>query len=352
MEEKETLKNEICALAIEAGKFSAEQIGDIKKILDVVFTDYDIGRIQTSLARYEGDVCEQMLKRFVLSKKVEGLSDRSLKYYYKTMKNVCSEVNKPFQDWTADDIRKYLALRQIRDKVSDTTRDNERRNISAFFLWATKEEILPKNIMLKIPKIKCQKKSKKAFSEMEVERIRNYASVDERLTVIIEVLLSTGCRVSELVGMKIDDIEGNTVIVHGKGNKDRTVYLNAKAQLAIEQYMKKRSDNNSYLLPKRINELQKLRSRKDWWTIAENVSEKEHMDLGSVERIIRVIGRKVGVKAHPHKFRRTCATMALKKGMPLTHVSKMLGHEQINTTQIYLDLTDEELESMHKKYVN
>lgn len=352
MEEKETLKNEICALAIEAGKFSAEQIGDIKKILDVVFTDYDIGRIQTSLARYEGDVCEQMLKRFVLSKKVEGLSDRSLKYYYETMKNVCSEVNKPFQDWTADDIRKYLALRQIRDKVSDATRDNERRNISAFFLWATKEEILPKNIMLKIPKIKCQKKSKKAFSEMEVERIRNYASVDERLTVIIEVLLSTGCRVSELVGMKIDDIEGNTVIVHGKGNKDRTVYLNAKAQLAIEQYMKKRSDNNPYLLPKRINELKKLRGRKDWWTIAENVSEKEHMDLGSVECNIRVIGRKVGVKAHPHKFRRTCATMALKKGMPLTHVSKMLGHEQINTTQIYLDLTDEELESMHKKYVN
>lgn len=351
MEEKEALKNEVCAFVIETEKFTTEQLGDIKKILDIAFTDYNVSRTQTSLVPYEGDVCEQMLKKFVMSKKVEGLSDRSLKYYYETMKKVCSEINKPFQDWTTDDVRKYLALRQIRDKVSDTTRDNERRNISAFFLWAVKEEILPKNIMLRIPKIKCQKKKKKAFSEMEVERIRNYASVDERLTVIVEILLSTGCRVSELVGMRIDDIEGNTIIVHGKGNKDRTVYLNAKAQLAIEKYMKKRADGNPYLLPKRTPELQKLKARKDWWTIAENVDEKEHMDLSSVEVIIRAIGQKVGTKAHPHKFRRTCATMALKKGMPLTHVSKMLGHEQISTTQIYLDLTDEELESMHKKYV-
>lgn len=293
-----------------------------------------------------------MLKKFVMSKKVEGLSDRSLKYYYDTMKKVCSEINKPFSDWTTDDVRKYLALRQIRDKVSDTTRDNERRNISAFFLWAVKEEILPKNIMLRIPKIKCQKKKRKAFSEMEVERMRKYASVDERLTAMVEILLSTGCRVSELVNIKINDIEDNTIIVHGKGNKDRTVYLNAKAQLAIEQYIKKRVDSNPYLFPKRSPDLPGLKRRKSWWTIAENVDGTEHMDHCSVEGIIRAIGKKVGAKAHPHKFRRTCATMALKRGMPLTHVSKMLGHEQISTTQIYLDLTDEELESMHKKYVN
>ena len=341
----------MCGLALKTERFSIDQVSDIKNILDIALTEYDISKIQTSLIPYEGDVNEQLLKKFILCKKVEGCSDRTLDFYLKTMKHVCSEVAKPVHDWTTDDIRKYLAIRQIRDNVSDVTRDNERRNISAFFCWAVKEEILPKNIMLRIPHIKCHKTSRKAFTEMEVEKIRNYAQVDERIAAIVETLFSTGCRVSELVNIRLQEIDGNTITVHGKGNKDRTVYLNAKAQLAIEKYVEKRKDDNQYLFP-RMGNVIKGRGTKIWWTLSSNIDPKEHMDKSSVEGMVRKIGNKLGIKAHPHKFRRTCATMALRKGMPIAYVSKMLGHASVVTTQIYLDLSDDELDQFHRKYVN
>lgn len=170
---------------------------------------------------------------------------------------------------------------------------------------------------------------------------------------IIEIFLSTGCRVSELVDMQTSDIKDNTLVVHGKGNKDRTVYLNAKAQIAIENYIKDRTDNNPFLFPKMIKVTGMKRNKlRNAFRYAENVMESGHMDKSSVEQTVRRIAKRCDVQgAHPHRLRRTCATFALRRGMPIEQVSKMLGHEQISTTQIYLDLDERDLEMAHKKYV-
>lgn len=167
--------------------------------------------------------------------------------------------------------------------------------------------------------------------------------------------MSTGCRVTELSMIRIDDLKEDKLIVHGKGQKDRTVYLNAKAQMAVKKYVQEREDSNPYLFPKGIwMDGAKGMKRKEqgmWYKHPEYVQEG-CTDKSSLESVVRKIGRRAGVeKCHPHRFRRTCATFALRRGMPLVQVSKMLGHENIDTTQIYLDLSEEELEQAHKKYV-
>lgn len=210
--------------------------------------------------------------------------------------------------------------------------------------------------MARIDRIKQEKTKKEALTELEIEQLRD-ATDDEREKFLIELLLSTGCRVSEVVQILVADIEGERILVHGKGQKDRYVYLNVKAQLALSNYMKERSDKNPYLFP-RCESVQILKKRglsqKDmrrWWKNEENVIDG-HADKGTIEQTTRRIAKRAGVEhANPHKFRRTCATMALRRGMPLEQVSRMLGHEQISTTQIYLDLTEDELALAHKKYV-
>jgi site-specific recombinase XerD len=177
---------------------------------------------------------------------------------------------------------------------------------------------------------------------------------------MIEVLLSTWARVSEVVQIRLDDIRDNHLTVHGKGAKEREVYLNAKAILAITNYLAERSDKNPYLFPMAkyagdVSKMCKGKQRKlqcEWYTDSQLVDSKDHMAASALEQIVRAIGKRAGVaRTHPHRFRRTGATMALRNGMPLIQVSKLLGHESIGTTQIYLDISDEELEQAHKKYV-
>ena len=213
--------------------------------------------------------------------------------------------------------------------------------------------------MSKVDSLKETKKKKKAYSLLDLEKVRLGCETN-REKAIIEFLASTWCRVSEMAEVKVSDIEGNKVTVHGKGDKYRDVYLNARAQLAIEQYLKERSDNNPYLIPKcrylaSDKEFIKAGSRKaqkEWYKNPDMVSPDERPDVGTIENTVRNVGKRAGVtKCHPHRFRRTGATMALRQGMPITQVSKLLGHESIETTQIYLDISDEELEQAHKKYV-
>ena len=182
---------------------------------------------------------------------------------------------------------------------------------------------------------------------------------DERMSAAMEVILSTGCRVTELVNIRIDEIEGDRVLVHGKGNKDRYVYLNARARMSLDIYMGMRKDKNPYLFPascmNRPGENKNLPyiSTGDWWKKKPGlVSKTGHIEKGSIEAQMRKYSKRAGVdSAHPHKLRRTCATMALRRGMPIEQVSKMLGHEQLETTKIYLDLSEEDLRQAHKKYV-
>ncbi len=176
---------------------------------------------------------------------------------------------------------------------------------------------------------------------------------------MIEVLCSTWCRVTELSLMQIAEMDGNEILVHGKGEKDRIVYLNAKAQMAVQNYLAERKDTNPYLFPRAKYAGHALMQKgsaksnaKSWYKNPALVDETRPMDKGTAEVIVRTLGKKAGVEnAHPHRFRRTGATNALKSGMPLITVSKLLGHANINTTQIYLDISDDELEQAHIKYV-
>ena len=175
------------------------------------------------------------------------------------------------------------------------------------------------------------------------------------------MLLSTWVRVSEIAKIQIDDIQGSKITVIGKGDKEREVYLNPRAELAVKNYLAERSDKNPHLFPRAkyagdVKTMCKGRRRKkqhEWHKYPDLVDEEGHTDASTVEGIVRNIGKRAGVNnVHPHRFRRTGATMALRAGMPLLQVSKLLGHEQISTTQIYLDISDQELMQAHEKYVN
>lgn len=332
---------------------------DVRMKIIIAMNPYSVEKEKTSLTIYEGDINEMMLRRFLMAKAARGLSPRTVSYYRDSVRLTLGKIGKPYNEITADDIRLYMALRVQRDKVSKTTANNERRNLSAFYCWLQNEEILLRNPMKKVEPIKESKKKKKAFSQMELERIRNACrtTMDKAL---IETLISTWARVSEVSQIKISDLEGNKLIVHGKGDKDREVFLSPKAQLAIEIYMKERSDNNPYLFPRakyagdvvQMTKGKRHQNMGEWYKDGNLVGEG-HRDHSTIEAQIRRIGKNAGVEnTHPHRFRRTGATMALRAGMPLITVSKILGHENIGTTQIYLDISDKELEQAHEKYVN
>ena len=336
---------------------NGEQLQEAKMKIDMLCHDYKIEKASTDLVPYQGDVNEKVLFRFLESKLAMGGSKRTIKYYKDTIRYALQTIGKPYDQVTAEDIRYYLAIRVAKDSVSKTTANNERRNLSSFFGWLQKQEILLKNPMSKVDIIKVTKKKKKAFSQIEIEKIRAGCKTN-REKMIVEVLFSTWCRVSELVEIKISDIHDGKCTVHGKGDKYREVYINAKAQVAIEAYLTERKDSNPYLLAKTIDisngkRLGMCRKYKEnWYQYPDYVHLTDHASIGSIEALVRNLGKRIGVEnVHPHRFRRTGATMALRAGMPLLEVSKLLGHESVETTQIYLDITDEELEQAHLKYV-
>lgn len=337
-----------------------EQIADVKLKITMVVGKYDVSRATTELIVYEGDVNEKIIQRFLMAKIARGCSPRTIKQYKENITKVLGRIGKPYNEITSDDVRMYLATRVYKDGVSKITANGERRCVSTFYTWLRTEEIISKNPMTKVEQIKGTKMKKKAFDQMDLEKIRNACNTP-REVAFIETMISTWARISEIMNIKITDIRRNAILVHGKGDKYRDVFLTPKAQLAIEKYLEERSDNNPYLFPRakyngaHINKLCNNTGLRmcEWYKNPDFVDERGHMDISSAEALVRTIGKRAGVeKAHPHRFRRTGATMALRSGMPLLNVSKLLGHENIGTTQLYLDISDKELEQMHEKYVN
>lgn len=332
-------------------------LSDAKMTISMICSKYEIQERHTELAIYTGDANAEMVARFLMAKAASGRSMKTIKYYKDSVTASLAKIGKKYDDITADDIRLYLAVRVQKDKVSKTTANNERRNLSAFYTWLQKEEILLKNPMAKVEVIKSEKKKKKAFTQMELEKIRN-ACVTWREKAIVEVLISTWARVSEVSKIQIKEINDGTIIVHGKGAKEREVFLNPKAQLTVETYLQERSDDNPYLFPRsKYAEFNgsKLKgaSKQDMkkWYVSPDLVAEGCTDAGTIETIVKKLGKKANVEnVHPHRFRRTGATMALQQGMELVTVSKILGHENIGTTQIYLDISGDDLKEAHKKY--
>ena len=323
----------------------------IRSVLLIVAGDYDITPKEKGLAVFTEGKNEMFTRQFALAKIASGRTKRTIEAYTNTLRMFSREIDKDFDTITHTDIQIWLA--RIMQRSSKVNANNCWRVLSTFYNWLYRERYVRDNPMFRVDSVKTPKKNKEAFSDMDIEKIR-LSCRTWREKALVEVLLSTGCRNTELCQMRIEDINGNEILVLGKGEKYRTVYLNAKAQVAVEQYLGERTDDSPYLFPKGVNMTHhRLGGQKarEWYKNPEYVS-LDPPNTSQLENVVRKIGKRAGVaNCHPHRFRRTCATNALKHGMPIATVSLMLGHASIATTQIYLDLSGEDLAQSHKKYV-
>lgn len=337
---KEDLIREVEIIARDSG-CDFETSREIAAKLSLILKDVVISETCTDLIIAEQNEDIVMLKKFIISKKIQGCTDRTIGYYESVIKSAIPKFRKPLKEIEVDDIRWYAASREFNDEVTRVTVSNELRTLSSLFTFLVNEGYIQNgNPIMKMGVYKVQKYKKTAFTEIEIEKMRD-ALVIPKDKCIFEMLISTGCRVSELCQIKKKEIKGNEIIVHGKGQKDRTVVINAKAQVALKKYLESqcpKAQASPWLFPK-----------KEYSHTC--TFPAEHIDKGSIETMIRKLGKSLGIEAHPHKFRRTCATLALTRGMDLINVSRMLGHEQLTTTQIYLDLDDESFKQQHKKFM-
>ncbi|MSA02933.1 tyrosine-type recombinase/integrase [Lactonifactor sp. BIOML-A3] len=326
----ERMVNEfVCLLPAD---FTIPQISAVKGSLFATIDNYEIHEKCRELMNIQTDNSLNVMRMFLVSKKVEGCTQKTIDCYKNELYRFVQYTNKDVIEVTTNDIRLYIAKRAA-EGLCKVSQDNALRILRSFFSWCLAEEYTEKNPTLRIKKIKTEQKIKKPFSEIEIEHLRNGAKT-KRDKAIIDVLLSTGMRIAELVALDRKDVDGDQIIVYGKGEKERYVYLNAKAIVSLEEYLKIRSDNNSPLF---------VTSRKPF----------TRLEKSGIETRIRELGKSLGIeKAHPHRFRRTAATMALNRGMPIEQVQKMLGHNNIETTLIYAQAAQENVKANHKKYVN
>lgn len=274
------------------------------------------------------------LKAFISAKSVEGCSLRTLNYYQTTLSMFFDKITKKYFIVAADDIRSYLSQYQEKNNASKATVDNVRRVISSFFSWLENEDYIAKSPVRRIKKIKVEKRVKETYSDEEIQKMKESVNCKRDLA-ILDFLFSTGVRVGELVKLNKSEInfESRECIVSGKGNKQRIVYFDAPTKLHLKEYLDSRDDGNEALFVS----LQKPHER---------------LKISGVEIMIRKIGKSVGVsRAYPHKFRRTIATKAIAKGMPIEQVQRMLGHSEIDTTLEYAMVDDDNVKISHKKYL-
>lgn len=324
------------------GKIPKEYIQETVDIVSFSLKDYELKRKETSMVVYDnGD--EATLKKFFVAKAVEGLCGSSISYYKTILSAFFLRSGKHIKEITTDDIRIYLAMKKL-EKLSDNSLNNIRRTLSSFFSWATEEGITAKNPVLRIKGIRQTKKLRKPLSEDEMEILRHGAKT-KRDRAIIEFLFSTGCRVSEMININRNDIDlyNGQVDVLGKGRKYRTVYLSSRCKIALEEYLRERDDEMDALF---LSDYSGMKNEEFF------KSGMHRMTKGAVEIMLRNLGRRMGIdNVHPHRFRRTAATIALKRGMPIEQVQKMLGHESIATTTIYAQSSNDEIKVSHEKYI-
>ena len=277
----------------------------------------------------------EYLRLFIDAKSIEGCSARTIKYYSSTIEHMLSKIQTPIRKITTEIMREYLVDYQKQRNCSKATVDNIRRNISSFFSWLEEEDYILKSPMRRIHKIKTKSVVKEVISDEEVEKLRDNCSTLRDLA-IIDLLYSTGIRVGELVRLNIADIdfESRECIVFGKGDKERRVYFDAKTKIHLKEYIDSREDNNSALFVSLNAPYNRLK-------------------ISGVEIRLRQLGRRLKLKAiHPHKFRRTMATRAIDKGMPIEQVQKILGHSQIDTTMQYAIVNQNNVKISHQKYMS
>jgi hypothetical protein len=278
---------------------------------------------------------DRLLEVFLSAKQVEGCTTPTIKYYSSTIKQLFKKMPKKVVNYTTEDIRAYLAVFQRKNKSSKVTIDNIRRIFSSFFAWLEEEDYILKSPIRRIHKVKTGVQIKAVLTDENIEHLRDNCK-EPRDLAIIDLLASTGMRVGELVKLNREDVNFNEreCIVFGKGNKERIVYFNARAKIHLEQYLATRKDRNKALFVS----LAKPHNR---------------LEISGVETRLRKIGKQCKiVRVHPHKFRRTLATMAIDKGMPVEQVQRLLGHVKIDTTMHYAMVNQNNVKLSHRKFIN
>ena len=304
-------------------------VAQMKKLQDVILKNFSENEPNKSNISNK-----EFLKMFLDAKNVEGCSGRTIKYYEVTIEHLLSTIDTPIRKITTEELREYLANYQKINNCTNVTIDNVRRNISSFFSWLEEEDYILKSPMRRIHKIKTKTVVKTVISDEGIEKLRDNCKSTRDLA-IIDLLYSTGIRVGELVNLNIEDIdlEGRECIVYGKGDKERRVYFDAKAKVHLKNYIESRVDSNSALFVTLDAPFDRLK-------------------ISGVEIRLRQLGRKLNLeKIHPHKFRRTMATRAIDKGMPIEQVQKILGHSKIDTTMQYAMVNQSNVKNAHQKYM-
>lgn len=304
-------------------------ISQMKKLQEVLLQTFSENAIQK-----EEISNDEYLRLFLDAKRIEGCSERTIQYYSVTVERMLQSIENPVRKISTEEIRKYLVDYQKINDCSKVTVDNVRRNISSFFSWLEEEDYILKSPMRRIHKIKTKQPVKEIISDEAIEMLRDHCQCPRDLAMI-DLLYSTGIRVGELVNLNISDVdfEARECVVFGKGDKERRVYFDAKAKLHLLNYLSERKDNNPALFVTLDAPYDRLK-------------------ISGVEIRIRTLGRKLNMeKIHPHKFRRTMATRAIDKGMPIEQVQKLLGHSQIDTTMQYAIVNQTNVKTSHQKFI-
>jgi site-specific recombinase XerD len=307
------------------------RLNQLKQVLEFVISRYEVSALNE--VSNENDNVE-LIEKFIAAKHVEGCSEKTLKYYHNTIETMVVFIKKSVISISTEDLRTYLIEYQDKNKLSKVTIDNIRRILSSFFSWLEDEDYIVKSPVRRIHKVKAAKSVKDTFSDEDLERMRDECE-EPRDLAMIDFLASTGMRVGEMVLLNRDDINFNEreCVVFGKGNKERFVYFDARAKLHMQEYLTSRTDDNPALFVT-------LKAPYDRITI------------GGIEHRFRKIGKELNIsKVHPHKFRRTLATIAIDKGMPIEQLQQLLGHQRIDTTLHYAMVKQSNVKASHRKYI-
>ena len=310
------------------------QAEQLRRVLKHNLSGYEIQRKTDSTTEDTSTENARLTGAFLSAKRIEGCSEKSLSYYRKTIETMSEKIGKGITHITTNDLRSYLTDYQTERKSSKVTIDNIRRILSSFFSWLEDEDYILKSPVRRIHKVKTAVTIKESYTDEALETMRDHCD-SLRDLALIDMLASTGMRVGELVLLNRDDInfEERECVVFGKGSKERMVYFDARTKIHLQNYLAKRTDSNNALF----------------------VSLKapyERLQIGGVESRLRELGKRLALpRVHPHKFRRTLATMAIDKGMPVEQLQRLLGHQRIDTTLQYAMVKQSNVKIAHRKYI-
>lgn len=307
------------------------QLKQLREAMELTLYHYNVTKTEI---KSEEDDSRDLIEKFIAAKRIEGCSEKTLKYYQTTIDAMLLFLGRNVRHILTEDLRTYLTEYQSKNQSSRVTIDNIRRILSSFFSWLEDEDYIIKSPVRRIHKVKTASNIKETYSDEDLEKMRDNCE-EQRDLAMIDMLASTGMRVGEMVLLNRDDIDFSEreCVVFGKGDKERIVYFDARAKLHLQEYLNSRTDDNPALFVT-------LRAP------------HERIQIGGVEHRLREIGKRLNIsKVHPHKFRRTLATMAIDKGMPIEQLQRLLGHQRIDTTLKYAMVKQSNVKMAHRKYI-